>query len=181
MLVSDTSSARTANAGTTETRPRRGQGHQSSKGHHRLTPSPRPPVRHGSHLLPELEDRGGGILRGDIQGAVGPLELGAVLFSAAPGKEARERRLARTWGRAAGERKAGRHLEGAGRKPPAGTPTHTGPPRPSGRCVSVNTRDRTPREGRPLPVCLRVGNRFQGTRGETHGDGDGPAGSLAPW
>lgn len=62
-------------------------------------------VKHGPHLLPELDDRRGGVLRGHIQGAIGPLELHTVFYSRAPGKEAREKPLISIWGEIAGEGK----------------------------------------------------------------------------
>lgn len=71
----------------------------STEGQHHTSPSLCPSFKHtahagmgrGPHLLPELDDRRGGILRGHIQGAIGPLELHAVVYPWVPGKEARER------------------------------------------------------------------------------------------
>lgn len=55
----------------------------------------RPTLRwgEGPHLLPELDDRRRGVLRGRVQGAVGPLELYTEFYPWVPGKEARERSL----------------------------------------------------------------------------------------
>lgn len=47
----------------------------------------------GPHLLPELDDRRRGVLRGHVQGAIGPLELYTGFYPWVPGKEAKNRSL----------------------------------------------------------------------------------------
>lgn len=132
---------------------------------------------HGPHLLPELEDRGGGILRGDIQGAVGPLELGTVLFSAGR-KPEKHREPARG---CKGTRVGGRgYPEGTGRNPPApNLRAHTGAsarPGPSARCVSVNKRDRTAPGRRPASRLPPTVDRFPGDSRGWGGQGRGRPG-----